>query len=175
MFRIQRGQTDTLIGTIRLRKNSLSVSQLVYTGIRIHRHVHRPVDNTVVGANSWHNTVPQTEPRIVRAYRCIPPTEKFLVDLFSEHVDSFSPYVARLTVDGHFFLNHPTWWETRKNAFVSVYNLQLVEIEFEGIPLDVYLANREWMRQVKSAWNRNVITRGDNTCFQRDFVNVVGT
>lgn len=137
------------------------------------KHAHRFQGNTGVAANSWHNTVPQTNPLIVRAYRCIPPVEQFLVDKFAQQVDTLSPYVPALTVDGHFFLNGPLWFETRRNAFVSTYNLQFVEITIEGIPLNVYLANRNWMRQLKTAVNNGVIAYGQQSCFQRDFVNVV--
>lgn len=107
----------------------------------------------------------------MRAYRCTPPIERFLLDRFSEQWDSFSPFIAKITVDGHFILNEPTWWELRRNTFVTVYKLRLVQFEIEGIPLDFYLADQAWMGQLQTAFNDGIISKADPMCYQVDFIN----
>jgi hypothetical protein len=124
-----------------------------------------------VGANAWHDTVPQTEARIVRAWRCQPSAERRVAVLLVNQVDTLIPFILELEADLIFISESPSWWEKRKRVFEIHYQIQKVTIEIEGVEVATYAANRQWMRDAKDAIGRGVISSSAEYCYQREFVN----
>jgi len=104
---------------------------------------------------------------VTRQWGCIAEPEQQALAYTADYPRVISPLIPDLYFTGLFLVHSPTWWEIRKEQFLTVYGYVMSTITIGEEEIEVWQPPTDWLYDLSDARSEGKCVVGDECCYGR--------